>query len=133
MCGLCTTMYLFLADTSIDFPQRLQHLINVHVGEVYVYVCTCYRERAIQLFNTYMYMYMHIPCICQADRQTCREEQSIHTVLCVLLSAVYEYRNTHMYMFIYVHTYVYMYVRTCTRTLPYNKVGRLSMAAIRGW
>ena len=98
-------MCLFLADTSIDFPQRLQHLINVHVGEVYVYVCTCYRERAIQLFNTYMYMYMHITMhMSRANRQTCREEQNTHTVLCVLLSAVYEYRNMYMYMFIYVCT-----------------------------
>ena len=44
----------------------------------------------------------------KANRQTCREDQSIHTVLCVLLSAVYEYRNTHMYMFIYIHTYVHV-------------------------
>ena len=67
-----------------------------------------------------MHVHVHVPCVCQADRQTCREEQSIHTVLCVLLSAVYEYRNTYMYV------RIYMYV--CTRTLPYNKVGRLPMA-----
>ena len=89
MCGLCTTMYLFLADTSIDFPQSLQHLINVHVGEVYVYVCTCYRERAIQLFNTYMYMYMHIPCICQG-RQTDmqRGTEYTHSTMCTSVSCV---------------------------------------------
>ena len=85
-----------------------------------------------------MYTYVHVTergqysclictctCTCtyhayvKANRQTCREEQSIHTVLCVLLSAVYEYRNTYMYMFI--RTYICMY-------MPYSKVGRISMA-----
>ena len=48
----------------------------------------------------------------KANRWTCREDQSIHTVLCVLLSAVYEYRSTHVHVHLHICTYV------CTRTLP---------------
>ena len=83
-----------------------------------------------------MYTYVHVTerdAYVKANRQTCREEQNIHTVLRVLLSAVYEYRNTYMYMFIYVHTYVYMYVHV---HVPCHtiKLGDFQwQAAIRGW
>ena len=102
-------------------PKHAQHLINVHVGEIqYVYVHVTENtegragEREIQYRGVRRCFWMEgltvwmYHAYVKANRQTCREDQNIHTVLCVLLSAVYGYRSTHMYMFIYVHTYVHV-------------------------